>query len=340
MERLTRRRIAIAAGVLALMTQAAGGLFLLWGAQTRDAGEPRLEFPIDRFGDATAAVPTTLKVMTWNIAYGRGGPWLPGDHHARREVVGILERVATHVEAVDPDVLALQEVDFASDRTGNVDELAWLQRRLNYPYAAWVTTWEVRYVPYPPWPIEAHAGGIHMGMAVLSKHPIVSNVRYRLPEPEETSAVYDAFYVKRAVQAVGIEVGTQRFTVFNVHLESMFFDNRLHQIDVMKAVIESDCQGLCVLMGDLNSAPVGGAGDEGAMARIEAALPAWRDAFEGQGDGPGTWTFPAQDPARRLDHVLFGPGLLRLHADVYHASGAVSDHLPLVAVFGASEGRQ
>lgn len=337
---MTRRPLAVVSGIVLLSASVLGAHFLYWGAQSRDALEPRLAFPIDTLPDAEpGVVDKDLELMTWNIAYARGGPWLEGEIHDRREVLGILERIAVHVEKVDPDIVALQEVDFASDRTARIDQLAWLQRRLGYPYAAWVTTWEVRYVPYPVWPIEVHTGAIHMGMAVLSKHPIESNVRYSLPEPEETSPVYDAFYVKRAVQAVRIDLGTRgKLTVFNTHLESMFLQNRLVQIEVMGAAVEAECRGHCVVLGDLNSPPEGGAFDEGAMTRIRAALPTYLDPFEVAGDGPETWTFPANGPARRLDHVLHDPSLLPTHADVYHASGAVSDHLPLVVIFQTSEG--
>jgi endonuclease/exonuclease/phosphatase family metal-dependent hydrolase len=343
-----KQRLSALAGLVLLSATVLGANFLYWGAQSRDAGEPTLEFPIDRLDVAARSEkPDALKIMTWNIAYARGGAWLAGETHSRREVVGVLERVAHHVQKNDPDILALQEVDLASDRTSNVDELAWLQRRLKYPYAAWVTTWEVRYVPYPPWPVREHAGGIHMGMAVLSKYPITSNVRHRLPEPDETSFVYDAFYVKRAVQAVGIDVGGERLHVFNTHLESMFLANRIRQIGVMGAVVEEVCAcgengacPRCVVLGDMNSPPTGGAFDEGAMEHIAAALPTFVDPFAASGDGPTMWTFPAQEPARRLDHVLYGPGLLPSHAEVYHAAGAVSDHLPLVVIFQTSEGSE
>ena len=55
----------------------------------------------------------------------------------------------------------LQEVDFASQRTHDIDQLHYIAAALGWGFAARVITWECRYVPYPVWP----AGRTHRATA-------------------------------------------------------------------------------------------------------------------------------------------------------------------------------
>src|ERR1700674_4341999 len=62
-------------------------------------------------------VPSTLRVLTYNIHHGEGTD-------GRVD----LSRLAGVMKSVQPDIVALQEVDRGTERSGGVDQLAELER--------------------------------------------------------------------------------------------------------------------------------------------------------------------------------------------------------------------
>jgi endonuclease/exonuclease/phosphatase family metal-dependent hydrolase len=69
------------------------------------------------WGRGSPTVPTTLRVLTYNIHHGEGTD-------GRFD----LSRLAGVVTSVQPDLVALQEVDERTERTNGVDEVAELAR--------------------------------------------------------------------------------------------------------------------------------------------------------------------------------------------------------------------
>src|SRR5690606_22711124 len=68
-----------------------------------------------RVPPARAAVSAALSIVTWNVHHCRGldGRVVP-------------ERIARTIEALGPDLVALQELDVGRARTHRVDQPAWL----------------------------------------------------------------------------------------------------------------------------------------------------------------------------------------------------------------------
>ncbi len=111
--------------------------------------------------DADAAEPFRIRVLCYNIHHGEG---------IDRELD--LQRIARVIQSVSPDVVALQEVDRKTARTGRVDQPAELARLLK------MTVVFEKNIDFQ---------GGQYGNAVLSKWPVV------MPSPVLFSADSNAW---------------------------------------------------------------------------------------------------------------------------------------------------
>ncbi|MBN1774132.1 MAG: endonuclease/exonuclease/phosphatase family protein [Deltaproteobacteria bacterium] len=319
--------------------------FLLWAASGFDDTDPLAVRP-ERFGGdrtdrAPAARPARLRVVSWNIAYGRGRKDDAGDLRSETTVRANLAGIAGVLRDLRADVVALQEVDFDSARTHGIDQLAYLAREAGYPWAARVETWACRYVPYPYWPPAQHYGRMRSGQAVLSRFPIRSNVRHLLPQPPNPFW-YNWFYLHRALQHVELELGGgTSLDVLNVHTEAFHQGNREDHADRIAARVRGLPDRPRLLLGDFNAVPPEATlrrafPDEPetdmTTDRTVAAIRALglAEALDLDAPLPDTFTFPADVPNRRLDYVWFSPSFRRVEGRVVREAGSLSDHLPVV----------
>ncbi len=223
-----------------------------------------------------------IKVMSYNIKHGQGN-----------DGVIDLERAAAVIEAVAPDVVTLQEVDERCERSGRVDQVAWLGARLGM---------EPLFGPFMDY------DGGRYGMAILSRLPVVSSRNVVLPPGAEPRSALTA----RVRLAGGGEV-----VVVGIHLYATE-EERLAQARAVLGAL-ADEEAPVILAGDFNSEP-------GSPVMRLFGEP-WTDPDKG-GD---RFTFPSDGPAREIDYILVRtPGVARVVGmDVLDAPVA-SDHRPLV----------
>jgi endonuclease/exonuclease/phosphatase family metal-dependent hydrolase len=201
----------------------------------------------------------TLRVLAYNI------------HHAEGmdEVVDV-ERVAALIEALDPDLVALQEIDSVTDRTGAVDQAAELGRLTGLAHIFG------SFMPYD--------GGSY-GMAVLSRWPIEGSRNLRLPDGDEP---------RTALSATVVSPWTgQRVRFVGIHFYRSE-DERLAQATRLEAYLESDTIPT-ILAGDFNSTP-----GSNVMSLLQKS---WAVVDKGN----DRLTFSSFDPVREIDFVLFRP---------------------------------
>jgi endonuclease/exonuclease/phosphatase family metal-dependent hydrolase len=105
------------------------------------------------------AAPVTIRVLTYNIHHGEGTD-------GRVE----LDRLANVMKSARPDLVALQEVDQATARTGAVPQLTELGRLMGM-HAEFGKAMD-------------YLGGAY-GVGVLSRWPIVSSENHPLPTPPD-----------------------------------------------------------------------------------------------------------------------------------------------------------
>lgn len=241
----------------------------------------------------------TLRVMTWNL-WWRFGPW-----KERREAI------LRTLEAERPDVLGLQEV-WASNDEGGENLAAWLAERLGMHWA-----WS-RSPVQDRW--HARNGGdpsVDVGVAVLSRHPILETAERGLPTV--TGVADDGKTVLHAL----VDVPGGPLPFFTTHLNSGVPDSevRCAQVRALAAFVVERARGPYppVVTGDFNAEP--DFDEMRLMCGMKTApaapglvfLDTWR--FADPALPTGTWDISRKDSAvfgerpYCLDYILVGlPG--------------------------------
>ncbi|MEV5988047.1 endonuclease/exonuclease/phosphatase family protein [Streptomyces sp. NPDC052051] len=251
-----------------------------------------------RSGDAKqAAPPVSLRVATYNIHAGAG-----------EDGVFDLERTARAIRGLDADVIGLQEVDVHwGTRSDFADEARDLARRLRM---------RVFFAPiYDLAPAEGHAERRQFGVAVLSRYPVTSAENHEITrlstqESDPVPAPAPGF------AEVTVQVRGTFVHVYSTHLDYRADPSiRRIQVDDMLAVLAAD-SGPKVLVGDFNAEP-----SAPELARLWGPL---TDAAPS-----GGMTYPAVDPAQRIDLVTVSPEITV--TGTHEVATVASDHRPVVA---------
>lgn len=223
-----------------------------------------------------------LRVMTYNIKHGERSS---------------LESLARVIAAERPDLVALQEVDLGTARAGGVDQAARLGE---------LTGMEHAFVPA----LLSHDGGQY-GLALLSRHPILSAARVPLPSAGE----------QRILALFEVELDPAHVLPFAVtHFGVTGAAERQEQAAAVLAALAG--RPAAILAGDLNATS-----SEASVAALRGAL---GDAWSRGGSGSGN-TVDALFPTRRIDYLLLGADWTARVAARVPAARLESDHRPVVA---------
>ena len=247
--------------------------------------------------DAPHYEPFRLRVLTYNIHHGEGSD-------GRID----LERIARVISEQRPDLVALQEIDVKTRRSGGVDQAAELARLTGLHVAFG------KAIDYQ---------GGEYGQAVLSRFSIDSFRTHTLPgEPASEQRIAVEATVRPARNGPAVRfVGT--------HLHHLPPEaNRLRQAAELNRLFIGDTESTpTILAGDFNAEP-----NSETMALLTAR---WTDvATQSDELGVRQATYPANAPRKRIDYVLLRPtgGTWRvIHARVIPETIA-SDHAPVLAV--------
>lgn len=307
-------------------------LFFLWARSGRyaEADYAQLET-----AEAYPLKPATdeLTVVSFNIGYLSG---LTNNQAVDRTQTLYDENLATAIAALqplNPDILALQEIDLDSKRSFRVDQVEELGNALSYPQRAIAINWDKRYVPFPSLSPAAHFGEILSGQAILSRFPIVRHERFVLEKVATNPFFYNDLYLDRLAQVAEIEVGERSLIVINLHLEAFDRPTRQNQTEFVLALAEQYAeQHPVLLLGDFNSAL--NRDEEGSPRSIQTAIDASvvTSAIPvEQFTQPEQFTFPSDTPQYKLDYIFYTPDTIELlEVQVVQSTAQSSDHLPLL----------
>lgn len=215
------------------------------------------------WADPPSPGPLRLRVLSYNIHHGEGTD-------GRLD----LERIARVVQSVEPDLVALQEVDRGTARTGQVDQPAELARLtgLNVAFGG-----NIR-----------HQGGDY-GNAVLTRHEIRRQQNHLLPSPHGGE--------RRGVLEVEVELPEQRppLVLLATHFDFRP-DNaeRLASVATIEKLLAAGGPRPALLAGDLNATPT--------SAAITALAEHWTATTSRE-----LPTSPADNPRRQIDYVWLRP---------------------------------
>lgn len=226
----------------------------------------------------------TVRLMAYNIHHGEG---TDGDLD--------LERIAEVINAQQPDLVALQEVDRGVRRTGREDQAVRLAQLTGLA---------------PAFGAFMDYDGGEYGMAILSRWPMLEVENIRLPDGDEPRT------------ALRVRVRSPRTGDELVFVGIHFYrtdDERMSQARRLVEALEAEGAPV-VLAGDFNSTPESPVLD--LVGRRWWALPKGEDHL----------TFPSTDPRTEIDFILLRPRE-RFHLSSHDVldEPVASDHRPLVA---------
>jgi endonuclease/exonuclease/phosphatase family metal-dependent hydrolase len=300
--------------------------------------ESVLEFPeITPLADPN---PSQTKVISYNIGYASGDKNNKGSILTEKEITQNLDTIAQTIKTQNPDIVGLQEVDFKAKRSFDINQLEYIAQNAGLPYAAFVITWNKRYMPWPYWPPSIHFGQVVSGQAVLSRYPIASQSLLTFDKPSENPFWYNWFYLDRIAQNLTIKLPNGAVNVWHIHLEAFKSKARLSQAIALSQAILKKITDKTILLGDFNSVSKV---KEGLSAKQQAVLEDNGEALEVilrhtkliNAETPDTGlTMPSWEPIKKIDHILYSSDWNL--ADVYVVDGiTASDHLAVVAVLNS-----
>ncbi len=309
---------------------------VLWAGSGKTIHEPEGSGIVEAIPDALETEPLPsdeLVVLSYSIAYGLGVPPSAGPPGDAIALYDRLDQIIETIAASGADVVLLQEVDFASRRSYDVDQLQYIAAALGWGFVARVITWECRYLPMPFWPPWRQTGRLRAGQGIISRYSLVQNRRQRLSQPPAQPLLAPLFAPYCTVQMVDVQCSGRTIRVLNVHLEPHDVATRQRQAEELVRFVRQVATPNCVLMGAFQSvvedvSATQGAPDVTPDHTMEMITTGLRDRLRIVADT--TPTYPAGAPRDRRDHALVGPGLQTVDTHVVTLDEPVSDHLPLL----------
>lgn len=203
-----------------------------------------------------------LRILSYNI------------HHAEG-VDGKLDvpRIAQVILSVDPDLVALQEVDKNTIRTGKVNQDIELSRltKMNSVFGSNIT----------------FQGGQY-GNAILSKFPIIKNKNFLLPNVDSGE--------QRGLLQSQIQISNkENILFFSTHLDHRRSDTeRLASAKAINQIISLDNKSPAILAGDFNDVP-----DSPTLKELGKVWSRTNKKI--------LRTIPASKPSRQIDYIFVQP---------------------------------
>ncbi len=292
--------------------------------------------------------PPILKVASYNIQYGIGLNGNRTDALRRKDFYDRLERLAEVLKEIDADIVFLQEVDFYARRSQFFDQGSVLAEKAGYPYLAEAPHWKRKLFPF--W--NGIWGPLNHGLCVLSRFPLIENEARVFEHPQEAPFYVRWIYSPHGAQRAVVQVGKEKITLLNVHLEPWAQKTREKSVKNLVEWIK-ELPGPILLGGDFNAIPP--EAPEKTVYNLEDApwfidknqwkiekdttIKAIRELGFSEAipeaeylqNEEAAFTYPADSPKQKIDYLFAGKGAKILKGWVFKESGIASDHLPIVA---------
>lgn len=238
----------------------------------------------------------SLRVLSYNI------------HHAnppsKKDLIDI-ESIYNTIKSTDPDVVALQEVDVNTDRSGVGNQAKMIAEKLDMYYSF------AKAINYQ---------GGEYGVALLSKYPIQNEKIYQLPTREGSNGE------PRVLLTGKVKIpGNQEFIIGSTHLDSQkSAENRILQIQELEKIAARNQSNAIIIGGDFNAVPGSQEIDnlDKSFNRTCSSCPP---------------TFPAKSPEKVIDFIVYKQGkeknVFKVESHAVIKDSYSSDHRPVLSVF-------
>ena len=222
----------------------------------------------DKYGDRAVIPPRGQRVRV--LTYNSSGARATSPATAAD-----LDAIAEVIRRQNPDFVTLNEVDVFTNRTGkDVHQACDLAEKLGME-------WHFSKA------IDRDGG--EYGDAVLSKYPILEKRSYRLPCAAEQPGE------DRSLCVIRVQIDGKDLYVASTHLDHLSGDaSRLVQATEIRRIRDTELEGDLILCGDLNAIP-----SSNVIATMTSFL---------TNTGPiDQYTFPSDDPSRKIDYIMYAP---------------------------------
>jgi len=206
----------------------------------------------------------TLKILTFNILHGAT---TQGDFD--------LDAIAKVIIEADPDLVALQEVDFKTNRARNYDLVTELG-------------WRTKMAPVFGKAMDFDGG--EYGEGILSKFSFLSTRNVALPFSPGNEP-------RAALEILTILPSGDTIAFVGTHLDHLRDEkDRIAQVKKINEVFSENVYPT-ILAGDLNAIP--------GSTPINILQEQWIPSYNRDNPAP---TFPSKEPRIKIDYVMFKPG--------------------------------
>jgi len=234
-------------------------LNLAWDVVAKDGGEV---FRLIVLKDAET-VSDPVRVMSYNIRHGE----------ATNGVID-LDLTASVIGSANPDLVALQEVDNGTDRSGGINQAAYIagQLGMNYRFGK----------------AEDYQNG-EFGVAILSRFPIVSDILFDLPDGSDSNSEHRVA-LEVQVDVPDIYGNTTTVSFVSTHLDQLSDDARVGQVNAIVNDLSERIHPV-ILCGDLNAT----AGSNSVQTLVDSGY-----LYQ---DRQLKSTFPATNAYKKIDFI-------------------------------------
>lgn len=301
--------------------------FYLWGSSaSHSAGEKNIIIQTNTVNPVVTD--SVFSIATYNIGYLSGMTNNLPVAKPKSLFEDNLTKVKTVFKDLNIDILAFQEIDYASARSYDVNQQNEIAK-LGYAYSAQAVNWDKRYLPFPYWPISMQFGHVYSGQSILSRFPISYQKRVVLQKVESNPFYRTAFYIDRLAQIATLQINNEKIIVINVHTEAFDQATRTKQILAILDLYNSYKNDYpTLLIGDFNSdikfanssiAPLINSPDIGIAAfDIHNYI----------------YTYSSVNPVVRIDYIFYNKNFIEeVSSRIITEMGDASDHLPLMMTF-------
>jgi len=239
-----------------------------------------------------------IRLLSYNIQHCRD--YLRSKKEGR-EILDF-DLIAGAIKSQNADVAVLNEVRGEGSHPDYLDQTKILAENAGFGYYRFGEA-----IKLPP--------DLPYGNALLSKHPIAEFEVIKIPDPPVKDE--NAYYESRCIMRARIKIGEKELTVFGSH----FGLARSEQKNAVTAAVEllDGCDTPHVLMGDFNMEP----NNEKLLTIYE------RMADTAEFFGEVKYSFPSDNPTRKIDYIFVSLDLKVLFADI--PCIVASDHRMVVA---------
>jgi endonuclease/exonuclease/phosphatase family metal-dependent hydrolase len=290
--------------------------------------------------------PMFLKIASYNIHFGIGFD-IKTKKTKKPNYLSRLKQLAEILKDIDADIVLLQEVDFDSKRSSNIDEGKYLASLAGYNYISKAPTLRKKiHLSF-----NMLIGKIEHGLCILSKYPIEYSENIIFDHTNEIPFFAAWLFDPHGAQKCSINFNGTIINIINLHLDPWSQQSRENQIEFLKEQWLTGTIMPTILGGDFNSlSPF--AKKEGYYLqdapwfidrtkwniKNELTIPKILHAGFKEADPTilsfkkgKNFTFPSNAPKEKIDFIFARHKSKIVKGFVYEEAKDASDHLPVVA---------